>query len=67
MRRIVIAAAMSLCMVSFATVTSADTLIMRDGTRVGAGPARGLSPIAQRDAITRRLGVVSHVGYDHSL
>jgi len=34
MRRIVIAAAMGLCMVSFATVTSADTLIMRDGRRV---------------------------------
>jgi hypothetical protein len=34
MRRIVIAAAMSLCMVSFATVASADTLIMRNGTRV---------------------------------
>jgi hypothetical protein len=34
MRRIIIAAAMSLCMVSFATVASADTLIMRNGTRV---------------------------------
>jgi hypothetical protein len=34
MRRIVIAAAMGLCMVSFATVASADTLIMRDGRRV---------------------------------
>jgi len=31
MRRIVIAAAMSLCVVS---VSSADTLIMRDGTRI---------------------------------
>ena len=67
MRRIVIATAVSIGVVSLAAIASADTLIMRDGTRVGAGPARGLSPIAQRDAITRRLGVVSHVGYDHSL
>ena len=34
MRRIVIAAAMSLCVVSLATVASADTLVMRDGSRV---------------------------------
>ena len=34
MKRIVIAAAMSLCVVSLAEVTSADTLIMRDGTRI---------------------------------
>ena len=34
MRSIFIAAAMSLCVVSLATVVSADTLIMRDGSRV---------------------------------
>jgi hypothetical protein len=34
MKRIVIAVAMSLCVVSLAAVSSADTLIMRDGTRV---------------------------------
>jgi hypothetical protein len=34
MSRIIVAAAMSLCVVSLGTVASADTLIMRDGTRV---------------------------------
>ena len=34
MRRIVIAAAVSLCVVSLAAISSADTLIMRDGTRI---------------------------------
>ena len=34
MRRIVIAAAMSLCVVSLATIVSADTLVMRDGSRI---------------------------------
>jgi hypothetical protein len=34
MRSIVIAAAMSLCVVSLATVVSADTLVMRDGSRI---------------------------------
>jgi len=34
MKRIVIAAAMGLCVVSLAAISSADTLIMRDGTRV---------------------------------
>ena len=34
MRRIVIATAMSLCGVSLAALVSADTLIMRDGTRI---------------------------------
>ena len=34
MRRIVIAAAMSLFVVSLAIVASADTLVMRDGSRV---------------------------------
>jgi hypothetical protein len=34
MRRIVIAAAASLCVVSMAAIASADTLVLRDGTRV---------------------------------
>jgi hypothetical protein len=34
MTRIIIATAMVLCVVSPATVTSADTLLLRDGTRV---------------------------------
>ena len=34
MKRMVIAAAMSLCVLSLAAVVSADTLVMRDGTRV---------------------------------
>ena len=34
MRRIVIATAMSLCVVSLAAVSSADTLVLRDGTRI---------------------------------
>ena len=34
MRRIVIAAAMSLFVVSLATLASADTLVMRDGSRI---------------------------------
>ncbi len=34
MRSIVIAGAMSLCVVSLATVVSADTLVMRDGARI---------------------------------
>ena len=34
MKHIVIAAAMSLCLASFVTVASADTLILRDGTRI---------------------------------
>lgn len=34
MKRIVIATAMSLCVVSLTAIASADTLIMRDGTRI---------------------------------
>jgi hypothetical protein len=34
MRRIVIAAAMSLFVVSLATLASADTLVLRDGSRI---------------------------------
>ena len=42
MRRTVIAAAMSLCVVSVAPIASADTLIMRDGTRI-EGTMMGLA------------------------
>ena len=34
MKTMVIAAAMSLCMMSVAAISSADTLVMRDGTRL---------------------------------
>ena len=34
MRRIALAAAVSLCVVSLAAIASADTLVLRDGTRV---------------------------------
>ena len=34
MRSLFIAAAMSLCVVSLATVVSADTLVLRDGSRI---------------------------------
>ena len=34
MKRFVIATAMSLCVLSLATLSTADTLVMRDGTRV---------------------------------
>jgi hypothetical protein len=57
MRRIVIAAAMSLCMVSFATVASADTLIMRDGTRVEGivtGIAGRTITFRHADGVSRR-------------
>ena len=47
MRRIVIAAAMSLFLVSLAALASADTLVMRDGSRI-----EGTVP---RAASTRRL------------
>jgi len=42
MRRTIIAAAMSLSVVSLSTVASADTLILRDGTRV-QGTATGIT------------------------
>jgi hypothetical protein len=42
MRRTIIAAAMSLSVVSLSTVASADTLILRDGTRV-QGTATGIA------------------------
>jgi len=56
MKRIVIAAAMSLCLVSLATTSSADTLIMRDGTRV-QGTVTGF---AARTITFRHADGVSH-------
>jgi hypothetical protein len=54
MRRIVIATAMSTCMVWLAVVSSADTLIMRDGTRV---PGRVVSVAARTITFEDASGV----------
>ena len=57
MRRIVIAAAVSLCVVSLATISSADTLIMRDGTRVQGtvtGFAARTITFRHADGVSRR-------------
>lgn len=57
MRRIVIAAAMSLCVVSLAAVSSADTLVMRDGTRVQGtvvGIAARTITFRHADGVSRR-------------
>lgn len=57
MRRIVIAAAVSLCVVSLAAISSADTLIMRDGTRVQGtvtGFAARTITFRHADGISRR-------------
>jgi hypothetical protein len=56
MKRIVIAAAMCLCVVSLAETSSADTLILRDGTRVSG---RVVS-IAARMITFEDLSGVSH-------
>jgi hypothetical protein len=56
MKRIVIAAAMSLCVVSLPAISSADTLIMRDGTRV-QGTLMG---IVARTITFRHADGVSH-------
>jgi hypothetical protein len=56
MRRIVIAAAMSLFVVSLATVASADTLVMRDGSRI-QGTVLG---IAGRTITFQHTDGVSH-------
>src|SRR5260370_7225219 len=57
MRRIVIAAAMSLCVVSLAATSSADTLIMRDGRRV-QGTVMGIAgrtiTFLHADGVSRR-------------
>ncbi len=54
MRRIAIAMAMSLCVVSLAAIASADTLIMRDGTRV---PGRVVSVAARTITFEDASGV----------
>lgn len=54
MKRIVIAAAMSLCLVSLAAIASADTLILRDGTRV---PGRVVSVAARTITFEDASGV----------
>jgi hypothetical protein len=57
MKRIVIAAAMSLWLVSLAAISSADTLIMRDGTRVEGtvvGIAARTITFRHADGVSRR-------------
>src|ERR1700720_4209943 len=57
MKSIVIAAAMSLCVVSLASVSSADTLILRDGTRVEGtvmGFAARTITFRHADGVSRR-------------
>ena len=57
MKRIVIATAMSLCVVSLAAPASADTLVMRDGTRIEGtltGFAAGTITFRQADGTSRR-------------
>ncbi len=54
MKRIVIASAVSLCVVSLAAISSADTLIMRDGTRV---PGRVVSVAARTITFEDASGV----------
>lgn len=57
MKRIVIATAMSLCVVSLAAMSSADTLIKRDGTRVQGtvvGIAARTITFRHADGVSRR-------------
>jgi len=57
MKRLVIATAMSLCVVSLAAISSADTLIMRDGTRVPGtvvGIAARTITFRHADGVSRR-------------
>jgi hypothetical protein len=54
MKRIVIATAMSLCVVSLAAISSADTLILKDGTRV---PGRVVSVAARTITFEDASGV----------
>jgi hypothetical protein len=54
MKRIVIATAMSLCVVSLAVIASADTLILTDGTRV---PGRVVSVAARTITFEDTAGV----------
>ena len=64
MRRIVIAAAMSLCVVSLTAIASADTLVMRDGTRItGTVVSIAARTITFRhaDGVSRRYPAASHL------
>ena len=57
MKRIIITTAMSLCVVSLAAVASADTLIMRDGTRIQGtvvGIAAQTVTFRHTDGVARR-------------
>jgi hypothetical protein len=57
MKRIVIATAMSLCVVSLAAISSADTLVMRDGTRIQGtvvGIAARTITFRHADGVSRR-------------
>jgi len=57
MKQIVIATAMSLCVVSLAAIASADTLIMRDGTRIEGtvvGFAARTITFRHADGVSRR-------------
>jgi hypothetical protein len=54
MRRIVIATAMSLCVVSLAAISSADTLVLRDGTRI---PGTVVSVAARTITFEDRSGI----------
>ena len=57
MRNVVIAAAMNLCMVSLAAIASADTLVMRDGTRIQGtvvGIAARTITFRHADGVSRR-------------
>jgi hypothetical protein len=57
MKRIVIAAAVSLCVVSLAAISSGDTLIMRDGTRIQGtvtGFAARTITFRHADGVSRR-------------
>ncbi len=57
MKRIVIASAMGLCVVSLAAISSADTLIMRDGSRVQGtlvGFATRTITFRHADGVSRR-------------
>jgi len=63
MKSIIIAAAMTLCVVSFAIVASADTLVMRNGTRVEGivtGIAGRTITFRHTDGVSRRYPT-SHV------
>ncbi len=58
MKRVIIATAMSLCVLSLAAISSADTLIMRDGARVEGtvvGIAGRTITFRHADGVSRRV------------